>query len=138
VCPDDPLATINVTRLTEALAERLRRVAPPGMQVRVVSGLIVMRLTGAAWDGVADPGAVATAPTTTPLETIRLAASNALNDFHDYICEILREPWPARHVTTGVANPHVELQGNTVRMWFGDRNAPVLVLEDLQTDEFVQ
>ena len=34
------------------------------------------------------------------------------------------------------ANPHVEVSEDRVRMWFGDREQPLIVLEDLIVSDY--
>jgi hypothetical protein len=56
-----------------------------------------------------------------------------------WIAEETMEPWPARSGTdySGFPEPDAELDGNTLRMWFGDRASPVLALEPVDVADAI-
>jgi hypothetical protein len=122
------------------LADRLRAIAPTGLEVEVrEEGLVVFRLVG-TYPGGTDVATATSEPTIDPAEAIQIAAWNALNDFQDYLSEASTEPWPSVKGLDGrweIANPQTETSDGKVRMWFGERQKPVLRVADLDVVEFV-
>jgi hypothetical protein len=113
--------------LAVALARRLDDVAPVGITVRADdSGLAVLH------DGqlVGISGAPAILETVEalhePAENLETAVRAALSAVQDYIAEATTEPWPG---TGGrQPNPDARLEANSISMWFGSEDAPVLRL----------
>jgi hypothetical protein len=113
--------------LAVALARRLDDVAPAGVTVRAQASDLAV-LHGGRVIGIS--GAPAILETVEalrePAENLETAVRAALSAVQDYIAEATTEPWPG---TDGrQPNPDARVEANTVSMWFGPEDAPVLRL----------
>jgi hypothetical protein len=61
-------------------------------------------------------------------DDLRTAASAILSNVQDWISDATAAPWPG---TRSQPNPGVEIDGDQLRLWFGERDSPVLELRSL-------
>jgi hypothetical protein len=97
--------------LVEAVAERLRAVAPPQFPITVEEGR-------ATW--IEDPSAAL---------RIQRVAEALMSDVQDEVAEELRQPWPGDRT---MPIPSAEIRGGQLHLWFGEPDSPTLVLEPIQ------
>jgi len=97
-----------------------------------------IRLVDAGY-GTASCTALLVADAPDAASAISHAAYDTLDTLQDYLCEYTTELWPAVDSVNGkrtAANPSVEVSADRVRMWFGDREQPLIVLEDLIVSDY--
>ena len=117
--------------LAVALARRLNGVTPAGITVQA-QGSDLAVLQGGQIVGVS--GAPAILETVEalrePRANLETAVRAALSGVQDYIADVTAEPWPG----TGGSQPtpDARVESDTVSMWFGDEDAPVLRLPSLR------
>jgi len=115
------------------LAERVQSVVPQGFAVSAARGWV------SVWHDD-DPGAstgvrsIVISHERRP-EGLASAASAVLNSVQDYISEELRTPWPTIPGGPTLTHPDAVVEGSVLRMWFGDRNSPVLAMGDIDLTE---
>jgi hypothetical protein len=117
-------------RFAAAMAARLTRVVPSGFTVR--SNGVSVDVYGAADDRHASAGAtiIGDEDGRSLAERIQTAAWAILEGAQDGVMEILRQQWPIA-ADRRAAEPGARVQGDELRMWFGDENAPTVALESL-------
>jgi hypothetical protein len=59
------------------------------------------------------------------------ACRRALDDLQDFVDEATTEPWPGSRT---VPEAGTRIEDRKVLLWYGDRGAPVLLLEPLPVD----
>ncbi len=113
--------------LAEALARRLDDVAPAGVTVRAQASDLAVLHAGRVVGISGAPAILETVEALQePAENLETAVRAALSSVQDYIADATTEPWPG---TGGrQPNPDARVEANTVSMWFGPENAPVLRL----------
>jgi len=123
-------------RFAAAMAARLTGVVPSGVTVRS-SGVSVDVYAGAD-DRHASAGAtiIGDEDGRSLAERIETAAWAILNGAQDGVMEILREQWPIA-ADGRAAEPGARAEGDELRMWFGDENAPTVVLAPLNLRDVV-
>ena len=122
---------VDVDALAAALAERLRAAVFRDARVTVEDQRIVFhdpRGGGGASDvafsaGVGEDRSAA--------ERVLGAARHALETAQNELSEITSDPWPRRG-PGALPDPHVELDGDRVRLFYGNPRDPVLELEPLR------
>lgn len=63
------------------------------------------------------------------VDDLRGVLWQVLSDFQDEIVEQLGRAWPAVPGAAGIAVPHVRIEDDTVRAWYGTDGDPVMALE---------
>ena len=118
-------------RFAAAMAARLTSVVPSGFIVR--SNGVSVDVYGGADDRHASAGAtiISEDDGRSLAERIQTAAWAILNGAQDGVMEILREQWPIA-AKGRAAEPGARVQGDELRMWFGDENAPTIALAPLK------
>jgi hypothetical protein len=112
-----------------ALAACLNQVVPPGLSVR--SQGISVNVYSARTSRHAGAGAQRLGELTEPVEKqIEGIAWAILNGAQDGIMDILTEQWPLGS-DGRAAEPGARVEGDQLRMWFGEERAPVLTLPPL-------
>jgi len=113
--------------LAVALARRLNGVVPPGISVHAQDGELAVLHDG---DVIGISGAPAILETVEalrePRENLETAVRASLSGVQDYVADATTEPWPGSGGTQ--PNPDARVEADTVRMWFGPEDAPVLRL----------
>ena len=117
--------------LAVALARRLNDVAPAGITVQAQGSDLAVLQDGRI---VGVSGAPAILETVEALQepraNLETAVRAALSGVQDYVADVTAEPWPG---TGGrQPNPDARVQSDTLSMWFGDEDAPVLRLPSLR------
>ena len=123
--------SVDVDALAAALAERLRAAAFWDAQVTVEDRRIVFHGPGG---GSAASDVAVTAGfghARSAAERILGAATHALGVAQDQLSEITSDPWPRRGPGP-LPDPHVTLDGDRVRLFYGSPADPVLELEPLR------
>jgi hypothetical protein len=114
--------------LAAELAVRLNEVAPDGFTVEAENTYVTVRHLG---ESVGSSGAAEFMESIEgiqdPADTLQRAAWAVLDAVQDYFADISTEPWPDRQMS----GPFVQLIGNTLEMWFGERDDAVLTLRPL-------
>jgi hypothetical protein len=134
----ETIRAIDTLRLARAVAERLRSIAPAAVSVRTEGALVLFRYAG-AWLGASDIGTATQPSSRSAGEQVCLAASNALDEFQDYLSEASRNAWP-RFGPEGrgpIGQADVRLAGGVVQWRFVGGDYPPLALDDLVVEEFL-
>lgn len=119
-------------RLARALVARLRGVVPGILEIEADGPDVLVRFGGSeSRNGTAaildeDDGRSWSERAATPVRAV-------LNHVQDAAADATGVPWPASGATLPL--PQAEVVGGAIRMWFGERDAPVLVLDDLDLGE---
>jgi hypothetical protein len=125
------LLRVDAVQLAHELARRMWDVVPPGIGVTVERDMLWFnsaRHSGKAgtyacqwlYQGQGEPE-----------QLLAEACRRALDDLQDFVDEATTEPWPGSR-TVPYAGTRVE--DGKVLLWYGDRDAPVLLLEPLPLD----
>ena len=118
--------------LARELAERMKAVVPSGIRISVEGNMLEFRSdfnTGGSGSYACqwlDGG------TGTPSERIREACWRAFSDLQDFVDEETTEPWPGLKTPP---HPHARIENDFVIIWFGDSQAPDLIMAPLPLDE---
>src|SRR5205814_3863257 len=141
----DPLGCTKTTmakraspdRFAAEMAARLAEVVPSGFTVR--SNGVSVDVYGGADDRHASAGAIIVGDEDgrSLAERIETAAWSILNGAQDGVMEILREQWPIA-AEGRAAEPEARVQGDELRMWFGDENAPTVALAPLNLRDVIE
>ena len=119
---------VDVEALTRVIAARLAAVVPPGTEVSVSKGMVVVGGSGI-------DVAMAMSDCERPAEALICElAGRALDIASESISESTAEPWPARAGQFRGAFPqiNVHIVGGYVHWSYGDPDRPVLTLEPIE------
>lgn len=109
--------------LAALLSTRLREVVPAGVVVTADGADVVVRIDGAeSRNGTA---AILDEDGSTVDEVVT-ATYAILSHVQDAVAEVTTEPWPG--TGTVMPLPEAEIRDGRLLAWFGDREAPVLVI----------
>jgi hypothetical protein len=133
---------VDVDALTDALAARLKAVAPRRALVTIQgTGFILVgdRPGTGAGIGVSPAAPSPSQPRRTDAERVRGVVQDMLETVQDEFAEISTDPWPVRG-PGAMPDPHAELtpDGATIRLWYGDSTEPVLELEPLRVGDVLR
>jgi hypothetical protein len=118
-------------RFATAIAERLNRVVPSGFRVRAQGARVQLYFGSTIRGGSDNAILVAEQDGRTVAELVECAARGILNDVQTHVMEMLREQWPLGDQRQA-GNPGARVQGDSVSMWFGDEQRPLVVLGPLE------
>jgi len=116
-----------------ALVERLAEVLPPGFSITSNRSDLWLdtpdNVGCSAWAGGVDRDP-------TDLERYAGAAESVLSNIQDGVSETLKDPWPRLDAPgRQMAMPGARLVGDTLTMWYGREEAPVLRLRPITLSE---
>ena len=123
---------MSPTEFARALVASLAAVLPPGFAARAEGHIIRLEapdgLGASTSIGYLDPGeAIA--------QDYADAAWNVLSMAQDVVSETIADPWPAAMGHgTDLAEPGTRVEGQTVHLYFGAEEHPVLTLVPIQLD----
>ena len=63
------------------------------------------------------------------------AARHALDALQDYIAEATHDPWPGQRT---MPEPHAQVRGSTLHLWYGTADDPVLACEPIPLASFAR
>jgi hypothetical protein len=113
--------------LAEALARRLDEVAPARIAVRAQGSDVAVLHNGQVVGISGAPAILETVEALKePRENLETAVRATLSGVQDYIADATTEPWPG--IGGQQPNPDARVNEETVSMWFGAEDAPVLRL----------
>lgn len=115
--------------VASALAERLAEVVPRGFSVTAEGAAVLVHRSGVLVGSSHAAGILDEVGEDDPPNRVGGIAAAVLGGIQDEISEALTEPWPA--CEGKMVNADARQTGNTVAMWFGDEEAPVLRLRPL-------
>jgi hypothetical protein len=125
-------------RFAAAVAARLDDVVPPGFAVRSHGPGIDVYLEGYTGPPTMTASAQNLARLQKPLEKeIESIAWAMLNGVQDGVMETTAEQWPIDGAGRA-AEPGARVEGEVLRMWFGDERAPILMLAPLNLRELLE
>lgn len=112
------------TELTQALAERLAEVLPPGFDISTEMDCVTLDAPDGfgmkVWLGAADEDP-------TDLSLLPGAVCNAMSSVQDNVSRTLREPWPRLDAPgRQLALPGAKVAGHTLTFWYGSEDNPVI------------
>jgi hypothetical protein len=118
--------------LARELCDRMRDVIPSGIAVSTDGDLLVFRSSYSS--GTAGSYACQRLHKGTGSVPTRVseAARLAFGDLQDFVDEETTEPWPG---ATSPPSPNARIEAGTVIVWFGDPQAPDLVLPPIQLED---
>jgi hypothetical protein len=122
------LLGVDAVQLAQELARRMRDVVPPGIDVTVERDML--------WFSSAQHSGKAGTYACQWLyqgrgereQLLAEACRRALDDLQDFVDEATTEPWPGLRT---VPDAGTRVEDGKVLLWYGDRDAPVLLLEPL-------
>lgn len=112
--------------VASALAERLAEVVPRDFSVTADGAAVLVHRAGALVGSSHAAGILDEPGEDDQPQRVGGIAAAVLGAIQDEISESLTEPWPAFEGV--MADADARQIGNTVSMWFGDEEAPVLSL----------
>jgi hypothetical protein len=113
--------------LAVALAERLTGVVPAGFVVHEQDAELVVLHDGQVVGISGAPTILETVDALRePRDNLETAARAALSAVQDYVAEVTTEPWPS--AVGRQPNPDARIDGDSLSMWFGPEDGPVLRL----------
>lgn len=120
---------MNGARFTKEFVRSLQEVVPSGFHVVESGGDIeISRDNDLGRSGV-HAREIVRSVGNVPLFVQGL--ETALSDIQDYIAERTGEPWPGKHM---LPLGHAQVTDDTIFLWYGDGDDPVLRLEPLHLD----
>ena len=124
--------------LARLLADRLQRIVPPGFHVDVADGMLWYSSDEGRFPGQQNDYQAGRSGTfvrdnfarhgDTLAEHIVGVAREALDELQDYVDEASHDPWPGR---TTPPEPHAEIRGARLHLWFADGEAVVAACEPI-------
>jgi hypothetical protein len=117
--------------LAQDLCERMKEVVPPGIRLSVDGDIIVFQSdfnTGSSGSYACQWLHEGTGPQS---ERVREACVLAFSDLQDFVDENTTDPWPGLKTPP---TPYARIDEDSVIIWFGDLQAPGLVVRPLQLD----
>jgi hypothetical protein len=122
--------------LAEALACRLDEVAPARITVRAQGPDVAVLHNGQVVGISGAPAILETIEALRePRENLETAVRATLSGVQDYIADATTEPWPG--IGGQQPNPDARVHEDTVSMWFGSEDAPVLRLPPIDLSRAV-
>ena len=121
-------ARLAPERFAAAIACRLDCVVPQGLAVRA-NGIAVAVFDPTWWGDSLIAGVVAEEDGRSIVERVETAALAIMSAAQDAVTESTKQQWPIG--PSGVGMPEARVVGGELRMWFGDKDVPVLRLESL-------
>jgi hypothetical protein len=118
--------------LAQELCDRMKEVIPAGIGVSADGDLLMFRSSYSS--GTAGSYACQWIHTGTGsvTERVRQAARLAFSDLRDFVNEETTEPWPG---VTSPPRPDARIEAGRVIIWFGDPQAPDLVIPSIQLED---
>jgi hypothetical protein len=118
---------ISPAQLARALVERLAPILPPGFAVRSKGDFVAIDAPGGLGGGTALAGLLD--PDDLEPQDYADAAFNVLSLAQDVVSETAADPWPAA-IGPGrnLAEPGAQIEGGTIRLFFGAEDQPVVIL----------
>jgi hypothetical protein len=118
---------ISPTQLARALVERLAGILPPGFAARAEGDFVAIDAPGGLGGGTTLAGQL-DQDDLTPQDYAD-AAWNVLSLAQDVVSETTTDPWPAA-IGPGrdLAEPSAQIEGDTIRLFFGAEDQPVVIL----------
>jgi len=102
---------------------------PSGFAVHAVDTELVVMRDGEELGVSGAPGIMETVEAIQhPAENLETAVRASLSGVQDYIADETTEPWPG---ITSQPNADARLVGDTIEMWFGDEQDPVMRLRPM-------
>lgn len=124
------MRTVSSPELALALAERLNPVVPPGFAVHAIDADLVVLHNGETMGASGAPSIMETVEALRePRENLETAVRASLSGVQDLIADASTEPWPGTRIQP---NPDARVEDDTVTMWFGDEDDPVLTLPPIR------
>lgn len=122
---------MDSTRLAGELASRMADVVPREIRVSVEDDVLVFK-ADVRWRSGSYACRWLNEGAAGPEDLIVEACWRAFDDLQDFVDETTTQPWPADHGTP--PRPAARIEDRRVIIWFGEPEAPVLVLEPLPLD----
>lgn len=126
---------VSSRKLVDALVSRLKDVVPTAFRLSAHGDVLHVHVRDAlstilSVDIVEDESRDLN-------ERLETAVHSVINNLQDDISEDLRKPWPSLDERT-MAMPEVHSDGDSVHLWFGDRQAPVLRIPPIRIAEITE
>ena len=115
--------------LAQELCDRMKEVIPSGIGVSTDGDLLVFRSSYSSGRAGSYACQWLDKGTGSVHERAREAARLAFSDLQDFIDEETTEPWPG---ATSPPSPDARIEAGRVIVWFGDPQAPDLVVPSIQ------
>jgi hypothetical protein len=136
---------VDADRFAALLAARLAAIVPDGFHVTLEGDMLWFRSDQGRFPG--QQGDYHTGPTGVwPQQDLRTcleydgaaeecaagAARHALDALQDYIAEATHDPWPGQRT---MPEPHAEVRGSTLHLWYGAADDVALACEPMPLTE---
>jgi hypothetical protein len=128
----EPELAMSPMEFAQALVASLGTVLPPGFAARAEGHVIRLE----APDGLGASTSIGYLdPQEATAEDYADAAWNVLSMAQDVVSETIADPWPAGMGSgTDLPEPGTRVEGQTVHLYFGAEEDPVLILAALRLD----